>query len=228
MTEGRENQLADGLRRSALPAALLVALIVAGIVALSVWYIAQPQPLLVQGEVDARRIDIAARIDGRVGARPVDRGQNVSAAQLLVSIDNPELLAKLKESEAARAVAAADLQRILVGTRQEVIAARRASLAAAQANLTFEQQSYDRTSQLAAKDFASVQKLDEATASLDVARRSVEQAKASLDEAVAGFTPQQRKVSEASLAKAEADVATIKAQVDEMTVVAPIAGQVYQ
>lgn len=213
---------------AALPAALIVALIIVGIVGLSIWYLVQPQPLLVQGEADARRIDIAARVDGRVEARPVERGQNVAAGQLLVSIDNPELLTKLKESEAARAVAAADLQRIVVGTRPEVIAARRAALAAAQANLTFQQQSYDRTSQLAAKDFASVQKLDEATASLDVARRSVEQAESSLDEAIAGYTPEQRKVSEASLAKAEADIATVKAQVDEKTVSAPVSGQVYQ
>src|SRR5579863_2238799 len=121
--------------RSAVPAALIVALIVAGIVGLSVWYLLQPQPLLVQGEADARRIDIAARVDGRVAARPVDRGQNVTAGELLVSIDNPELLTKLKEAEAARAVAAADLARIMVGTRQEVIAARRASLASTEANL---------------------------------------------------------------------------------------------
>ncbi len=214
--------------RSAVPAALIVALLVAGIVGLSVWYLLQPQPLLVQGEADARRIDIAARVDGRVAARPVDRGQNVTAGELLVSIDNPELLTKLKEAEAARAVAAADLARIMVGTRQEVIAARRASLASTEANLTYQEQSYDRTRQLAAKDFASVQKLDEMTASLDVARRSVEQAKASLDEAVAGYTQEERKVAEASVGKAEASIATLKAQVGELTVTAPTSAQVYQ
>jgi HlyD family secretion protein len=35
-------------------------------VGLSLWYLVQPQPLLVQGEADATRIDIAARVDGRV------------------------------------------------------------------------------------------------------------------------------------------------------------------
>lgn len=214
--------------RSALPAAFIVAALVIGIVGLSVWYLVQPQPLLVQGEADARRVDIAARVDGRVGLRPIDRAQNVTAGQLLVEIDNPELFTKLKETEAARAVAAADLARILVGTRQEVIAAKRAALASAQANLTFQQQSYDRTSQLAAKDFASVQKLDEATASLDVARRSVEQAQASLDEAVAGYTPEERKVAEASLGKADAAIATLNAQIGELKVTAPTPGQIYQ
>ena len=51
-----------------------------------------PEPLIVHGEPDATRIDIAARVDGRVGKRPVERGQNVTAGQLLFEIDNPELV----------------------------------------------------------------------------------------------------------------------------------------
>ena len=86
-------------------AAIIVAVTVAAIVGLSLWYLVQPQPLLVQGEADATRIDIAARIDGRVAARPVSRGEDVAAGQELVAIDNPELLTKLHEAEAAKAVA---------------------------------------------------------------------------------------------------------------------------
>ena len=56
----------------------------------------------------------------------------VGAGQMLVAIDNPELLTKLKEAQAAQAVAAADLARINVGTRAEVINARRAALASRQ------------------------------------------------------------------------------------------------
>ncbi len=76
---------------SATAAAAIVTLILAGIVGLSIWYLARPDPLIVQGEADATRIDIAARVDGRVGQRPVERGENVTAGQLLFEIDNPEL-----------------------------------------------------------------------------------------------------------------------------------------
>jgi multidrug resistance efflux pump len=65
-------------------AAVIVALTIAIIVGLSLWYLVQPQPLLVQGEADATRIDIAARVDGRVAKRPVERGDTVSAGQVLV------------------------------------------------------------------------------------------------------------------------------------------------
>ena len=209
-------------------AAIIVALSIAAIVGLSLWYLVQPQPLLVQGEADATRVDIAARVDGRVAERPVHRGNDVAQGQVLVTIDNPELLTRLKEAEAARAVAAADLKRIEVGTRAEVVAARRAALASAEASARLAEQTYDRTKQLTARDFASVQKLDEATASLDVARRAQQQAKLALDEAIAGYTVEERGVAQASLVKADAAIATLKAQVAELTVKAPTAAQVYQ
>ena len=133
------NETAESSAPKSTPApsrapAIIVAVTILAIVAISLWYLVQPQPLLVQGEADGTRIDIAARVDGRVLELPVDRGQNVTAGQVLVTIDNPELLTRLKEAEAAKAVALADLKRIEVGTRAEVVAARRAALAAAEAN----------------------------------------------------------------------------------------------
>ena len=116
---------------NARPAAVIVTLSVVVIFGLSLWYLVQRQPLLVQGEADATRVDIAARVDGRVGQRPVDRGENVAAGQVLVAIDNPELLTEAHGSEGGRAVALADLARIEVGTRAEVVAERKAAVAAA-------------------------------------------------------------------------------------------------
>ena len=138
-----------------------------------------------------------------------------------MTIDNPELLTRLKEAEAANAVAMADLKRIEVGTREEVIAQRRAALAAAAANERLAEQSYDRTKQLTMRDFASRQKLDQDTATLDVARRNRQQAKLALDEAIAGYTAEERGVARAAVVKAEATITTLEAQVAELTVKAP-------
>jgi HlyD family secretion protein len=214
--------------RTSKMAAVIVALTALAIVGLSLWYLVQPQPLLVQGEADATRVDIAARIDGRVGQRPVSRGNNVTAGQLLVAIDNPELLMKLSEAEAARVVAQADFMRIKVGTRAEEVAERKAEVASAQASLTLAQQTYDRVKQVTQGGFESVAKLDEVTASLDVAKRTLEQASLAYQEAVAGHPVEERGVAQAAVAKAEAAIATLQAQVNEMNVKAPITGQVYQ
>lgn len=62
--------------------------VIAAVSALSIYYLVRGQPLLVQGEVDATRFDIAARVDGRVGEIPVTRGQNFAANAVLVRIDD--------------------------------------------------------------------------------------------------------------------------------------------
>jgi multidrug resistance efflux pump len=51
---------------------IIVGIVAAAVVALSVFYLLRPEPLLVQGEVDATRLDIAARVDGRVKEIPVN------------------------------------------------------------------------------------------------------------------------------------------------------------
>ena len=213
---------------SATAAAAIVTLIVAGIVGLSVWYLARPQPLIVQGEADATRIDIAARVDGRVGKRPVERGQNVAAGQLLFEIDNPELITKWRQAQAGVNVAQAQLANILVGTRAEVVAQRKAALESAQANFQLADKTYARIKDLAGTGNAPLQRLDEATNSLEVARRGQDSAQLAYNEAVNGATKEEREIARTNVLQAQASVDTIKADVDELTVKAPIASQVYQ
>src|SRR6267154_450566 len=83
---------------SARVPSIIVAVVVAAVAALSIYYLVRGQPLLVQGEVDATRFDIAARVDGRVAEIPVARGEDVAAGAVLVRIDNPETIAKNEQA----------------------------------------------------------------------------------------------------------------------------------
>ena len=147
---------------------------------------------------------------------------------MLYGIVNPELVTKLKEAEAGLGVASAQLANVLAGTRAEEIAQRKAAVESAAANLTLAQQTYDRIKELARTGNAPLQRLDEVTNSLQVAQRSSDAAKLADQEAVAGATPEQRGIARADVLEAQATIDTIKAQVDELTVKAPIAAQVYQ
>ncbi len=91
---------------------IIAFVVTAAVATLSIYYLVRSEPLLVQGEVDATRFDIAARVDGRVGEVPVTRGQNVAANAVLVRIDNPETLAKHEQALAAKVVADAQLANI--------------------------------------------------------------------------------------------------------------------
>src|SRR5712692_4515099 len=168
------------------PRAVITGAIFLAIIGLAIWYLARPEPLLVQGEAESTRIDIAARVSGRLAKVPVRRGQDVTAGTTLLVIDNPELVAQLHEAEAEKLVADAELARINVGTRSEIIAQRKAETERAAADLTLAQQTYNRTKQLAADQFAPRSKLDQDTDALTLAQKRLEQANLAHQEAVAG------------------------------------------
>jgi HlyD family secretion protein len=207
---------------------LIVGLIVAAVIALSIWYLVRGEPLLVQGEVDATRLDIAARVDGRVAEIPVERGRDVPAGAVLVKIDNPETIAKNEQALAAKIVAEAQLANINAGTRAEVIAARKAAYERAQASVVLAQKTYDRTSQLAEHGNAPQARLDQATDSLHESQRGVDQAKSAYEQAVNGYTREEHEIAEANVGKAIADIKAVQSIIDQMVVYAPVASQVYQ
>jgi HlyD family secretion protein len=218
---GKENKVAR-------TPSVIVGVIVAVVVALSVFYLLRPEPLLVQGEADATRLDIAARVDGRVKEIPVERGQNVPASAALVRIDNPETVAKLAQMKAAMAVAEAQLANVLVGTRVETIAARKAELERAQAALVLAQKTFDRTRTLTEQGNSPQSRLDQMTDQLHESERAVDQAKSAYDQAVNGYTKEERAISHANVEKANADIQSVQSIVDQLVVYAPIASQVYQ
>jgi HlyD family secretion protein len=207
---------------------IIVGVVVAAVVGLSVWYLVRPQPLLVQGEVDATRLDIAARVDGRVADIPVVRGQDVAGGAVLVRIDNPETIAKNEQALAAKIVAEAQLANINAGTRAEVIAARKAALERAQSALVLAEKTHDRVSQLAERGNAPMARLDQATDALHESQRAVDQARSAYEQAVNGYTAEERQIAAANVGKALADIKAVQSIVDQMVVYAPVASQIYQ
>ncbi len=207
---------------------IIVGMVAVAVAALSVFYLLRPEPLLVQGEVDATRLDLAARVDGRVKEIPVERGQNVAANAVLVKIDNPENVAKLEQVKAAKAVVDAQLANVLVGTRVETIAARKAELERAQAALVLAQKTFDRTHTLTEQGNAPQARLDQVTDALHESERAVDQAKSAYEQAVNGYTKEERAIARSNVEKANADIQSVQSIIDQLVVYAPVASQVYQ
>jgi HlyD family secretion protein len=218
----------DAPKSAARVPSIIVAIVAAAVIVLSIYYLLRPEPLLVQGEVDATRLDIAARVDGRVKEIPVERGQSVPAGAVLVRIDNPETLAKHGQTTAAKAVADAQLANILAGTRAEVIAARKAALERAQAAQVLAQKTFDRVQHLTEQGNAPQARLDQVTDNLHEGERAVDQAKSAYDQAVNGYTREEREIAKANVEKASADIQAVQSIVDQMAVYAPVAAQIYQ
>jgi HlyD family secretion protein len=230
--QGTSDAPSDGQAKNTRTAtrapSIIVGIVGAAVVGLSLFYLSRSEPLLVQGEVDATRLDIAARVDGRVKEIPVERGQNVPAGAVLVRIDNPETVAKHDQMRTAKAVAAAQLANVLAGTRVETIAARKAEMERTQAALVLAQKTFDRTKILTDQGNAPQARLDQVTDTLHESEHAVDQAKSAYEQAVNGYTKEERAISRANVEKADADIQSVQSIIDQLVVYAPLASQVYQ
>jgi HlyD family secretion protein len=209
--------------RRPAPTVFIVGILFVAMLGLSIWYLSRREPLVIQGEVQSRTFDMAARVDGRIGEIVASRSQDVRRDAPLIRIDNPELLAKERQSEAALRAAEAELARVRAGFRAEVIAVRKAEIDRANAQRTF-----DRTRQLVTSHDAPQSQFDKDRAALTLAERTLEQAVFAYNEAVSGFTREDLNIALAKVESAKADVETLKALVDQMVVVVPANSQVFR
>ncbi|MBS1180500.1 MAG: secretion protein HlyD family protein [Proteobacteria bacterium] len=205
-------------------------LVIAGLAAAGlgfsvIWAVDHPEPLMLQGEVEATRVDLAARVAGRVVRASVDVGDRVSADDLVIELDSPALRAGLDTSKATLAVARSNRD-LAFSTRQETIDARQAEREKAEADVVLAQKTYDRVSQLQERSFASEQVLDEASNKLNATLKARAAAEANLQLAVKGNSPEQKAVAVAQVEQAAAAAAQIETDLAELAVKAPMAGEV--
>jgi HlyD family secretion protein len=189
------------------------------------WFATRPPPLTVQGEVSVNRVDISPRVSGRVLKLPVNVGDTIGRGNLLAELESPQLAAALIAARAALAVAKADLDRVN-STRPETIAARKADVGAAEADVVLTQATYDRQAQLFRSADAPQARVDEATRNLESAIRKREAAQAALQLAIKGSSDEEKALAAAQVKQAEATLNQRNVDVAELTIRSPISGQV--
>lgn len=185
----------------------------------------RPPPLTIQGEVSADRVDISPRVSGRIVQLNAAVGDTVEKGAVMATLDNPQLSAALLAAEAALAVAKADLDRVN-STRPETIAARKAELAAAAADVTLYQESYERQAHLVKNGNTPQSRVDEATRNLEAAIRKKEAAEAALQLATTGASPEEKAVAAAQVKQSAAILNQRQVDVGELVIRAPATGQI--
>lgn len=193
--------------------------------ALGFWWSVRPPPLIVQGEVEATRVDLAPRVSGRVKQLNVNVGDSVKAGDVVVVLESPQLQASLLAARAALEVAKADRDRVY-STRPETVEARRADLERAQSAVTLAEQVYARQAQLLKSGNAPQQRMDEATNNLRAAQNVRDAAAAELSLVTKGASDQERLLADARVKQAEAVLRQTDTDVNELSIRAPIDGQV--
>lgn len=205
---------------------ILTVLLMIAVISLAVFFRAQNQGLLLQGEVDAPEVIVTSKAKGRVIERIVRRGDDVKAGDLLMTLDAPELIAQLRAAQAARDQAKAQLNLSLSGTREESLRNLRAALASATSDYQNARDDYNRQLKIAEKGYISAQALESARNTRNTALQSMQSARANLDEGLNGDRQQQKEIYAAQLEEAEQQLLEVKAQTDDLQVRAPVSGEV--
>jgi len=182
--------------------------------------------LVASGHIEAVDVRILTKVRGRVLKRPVDEGDAVKAGQLLAVQDTVDTELQLRQAQADRDQAEANLRLKVAGSRKEDIDQLAAQLAATQADLDGAEKELLRQERLVTEGYTTVQTRDDALARRDALKAELESARQALVRAKAGSRSQEIEAARAELASMDARIAQLKQQIADATIVSPVDGVV--
>ena len=207
---------------------LLVVLAVVGGLWRWAWRLSQPAPELVQGQVEGTLVNVSSKIPGRVASVLVREGQTVRKSDPLVTIDSPEIRAKLDQAEAAREAATAQRDKAFNGAREEEIRQAKSMWERARHATELAEKTFRRVDRLNRDGVLPAQRRDEAEAMLATSRDAEAAAKAAYDMAVSGVRVEDREAASALVSRARGAVSEVNAYLGETKIAAPVDGEVYR
>ena len=105
-------------------------------------------PLVLQGNVEVRQVNLGFKVAGRIKSMAVDEGATVEAGQALASLDKVYFEEALAQVRAQREQAAANRTKLKAGNRPEEIAQAEATVAEREAAITNAEITFERAEQL--------------------------------------------------------------------------------
>lgn len=178
-------------------------------------------PLVLQGNVDVREVDLAFRQSGRVLRLAVDEGARVRGGDVLAELDAKPFEDAVAVAQAQKAQAAAELEKLRRGNRvQEVAQAAEAVRQADAAHAEAERQ-FKRQSELLATGATSQRIVDAARSLRDQAQAALASAQQGLSLRREGSRREDIAAAEAHLAAAEAQLAQTRTALADTRLMAP-------
>ena len=178
--------------------------------------------------VAAHKIEVAAKVIGRVKWIGVDKGDHVREGQVIVRLEDDEYQAQLMQARGQLASLQARLEEALHGSRPEEIAEARANLDSAKADLENAKVTLDRAKGLVAEKVGPRQQLDDAQARYDGAVHKV----ASLEKTweLLKLGPRQEEIDSlrGQVEQARGAVAYAETNLNNTVIKAPVTGTILE
>ena len=200
---------------------LLVTIAVFAVVlVLSIYFFSNSEPVYLQGQVEAKQINVAPKVPGRVKAIYKQEGDQVHKGDLL-ELESTELDAKLSQAEAARLAAQAQSDKAQRGARSEQIQGAYNVWQQAQAAAELAEKTYQRVSNLYNDKVLPAQKKDEAYTQMVALQKQAEAAKSQYEMAKNGARVEDKTAAQALVAQAQGVITEVNAYKDGAKVFAP-------
>ena len=182
--------------------------------------------VVASGHIEANDVRISTKVRGRLLERPVDEGDAVTVGQLLGLVDTVDAELALREAQAQREQADAQLRLRIAGSRREDIAEQAARVDAAAADLAGAQRELARQETLVTEGVTTAQMRDDALTRRDALAAQLESAKQSLARAKAGSRGQDIEAARAARDAIDARIAQLRQAISDARIVSPVAGRV--
>lgn len=205
---------------------ILVLIAIVAFIVYTFIVVMKPQPVILQGEVEAKQFSIASKVPGRIQEIAVTKGQKVKTGDFIFSIDSPEIDAKLAEAHAARSAASAQSRKAQNGAQEEDIAAAYSVYVKAEAAAQFGEKTFARILNLFNEGVVPEQQRDEAETKMKAARESANAAKAVWQKAEKGAREEDKAAAAALVKRADAAIEQVEAYLAETTINAISDGEV--
>ncbi|CAV18439.1 HlyD family secretion protein [Vibrio atlanticus] len=140
----------------------LVGIGIIGWVGYSFYQAYQPQPVKLQGQIDAQQYSISSKVPGRIDEIFVRKGDSVEKGELIFSLLSPEIDAKLEQAKAGQKAAGALAKQAENGARTQQIQAAKDQWLKAKAAADLMDKTYQRVNNLYNDGVVAEQKRDEA------------------------------------------------------------------
>lgn len=130
----------------------------------------QPQPVRLQGQIQAQQYSISSKVPGRIDQVLVRKGDIVSKSQLIFTLFSPEITAKLEQAIAGQKAAGAMAKEAEKGARTQQIQASKDQWLTAKADAQLMEKTYQRINNLYNDGVVAEQKRDEANTQQQAAK----------------------------------------------------------
>ena len=175
-----------------------------------------------------REIKVAGQVPGRIARILVKEGDHVEAGAVIAELESATERAALAAAEGDLESAKADLLRTSRGLRREDVDAIVADTEGARARAAISLDTLERTEKLAKGGASTPDELDRARRQADADQRALESQEAKKKAALAGSRSEDIVQSRAKVLGAAARRDEANAQLERLTIGAPIAGEILQ